>query len=31
MMVTASRSEDGLVERVEHGTCSQVVRVEYTV
>ena len=29
-MVTASRSEDVLVVRVEHGTCSQVVNVEYT-
>ena len=28
-MVTASRSEDGLVVRVEDGTFSQVVSVEY--
>ena len=28
-MVTASRSENGLVLRVEDGTCSQVVRLEY--
>ena len=27
-MVTASRSENGLVLRVEDGTCSQVVRLE---
>ena len=28
-MVTANRSENGLVLRVEDGTCSQVVRLEY--
>jgi hypothetical protein len=28
-MVTASRSENGLVLRVEDWTCSQVVRFEY--
>ena len=28
-LVTASRAEDGLVVRVEDGTCSQVVSVEY--
>jgi hypothetical protein len=28
-MVTARRSANGLVLRVEDGTCSQVVRLEY--
>ena len=28
-MVTASRSENELVLRVEDGTCSQVVRLKY--